>query len=479
MDEHQKRIEAAYLVKCSAQAAYDWLNEHKRPEDEKPSPFDNTPAVLEYLLVRRNDPLIDLGIARFGKSTTAIKRVFNRGNLGVRCAALSNPVVGPEGIFRTAWLNKETLQELIKTGSDAELEALATNPFLDDEAIEHLLEKKEEFAELSEIRYLKVLVGLGKNPRMAQPYDRGILDGWAEYSHGRVFTLAWELARTMEPNQMNAYALLELLQRAHHPVGYENPEEVAARWRIEEEPEEGKHPLGGSFFLRTLLADLMKANDDLLNSDDLALRESFYRRFSVREYKDWPKFIEKDGEHAFDAMVENDGLWRSKDAREDLRDLAWKVPDPHSSMQAPNTRNWVEERKRREHPEWFRDEDEEYSDEPDAVIRRLDKKIDKLANSMDVDFDGYGGDPTVKRIEDKFENLEDKINKIERALDRVEDVESGNLEKVSDGLYDLKSALNEAKSEIYAPRPAPEPVKVVPTWVWIAAAVFAILILMK
>ena len=223
----------------------------------------------------------------------------------------------------------------------------------------------------------------------------------------------------------------------------------------------------------------MKANDDLLNSDDLALRESFYQRFSVREYKDWPKFIEKDGEHAFDAMVENDGLWRSKDAREDLRDLAWKVPDPHSSMQAPNTRNWVEERKRNEHPEWFRDEDEEYSDEPDAVIRRLDKKIDKLANSMDVDFDGYGDDPTVKRIEDKFENLEDKIDRIERALDRVEDVESGNLEKVSDGLYDLKSVLNEVKSEIYAPRPAPEPVKVVPTWVWIAAAVFAILFLMK
>ncbi len=479
MNEHQKRIEAAYLVKCSAQTAYDWLNERKRPENDKPSPFDNTPAVLEYLLVRRNDPLIDLGIARFGKSTKAIKRVFDRGNLGVRCAALSNPVVGPEGFFRTAWLNRETLQELIKTGSDAELEALVTNPYLDDEAVEHILEKKEEFAELSEIEYLRMLIWLGKNPRIAQPYDHAILDGWAEYSHGKVFTLAWELARTMDTNPTNASVLYKLLQRTHHPVGYEKPEEVAARWRIEEEPEEGHHPIESSFFLRTRLADLIEPKDDLLNSDDLALRESFYRRFSVWEYKDWPKFVEKDGKHAFNEMLENDSLWQSEDIRRKLGDLAWEVPDPHHSMDAPNWYNWAEERKRKDHPEWFRDENEEYSDEPDAIIRRLDKKIDKLANSMDVDFDGYGDDPIVKRIEDKFENFEDKIDRIERTLDGMVDAESGNLEKVSDSLYDLRSALNEAKSEFYAPRPDPEPVKVVPTWVWITAAIFTILFLIK
>lgn len=479
MDRHQKRIEAAYLVECSTQAAYDWLYEHRRPEDEGQNLLDDVPGVLEYLLVRRNDPLIDLGIARFGQSTTAIKRVFDRGNLGVRCAALSNPVVGPEGFIGTAWLDIETLQELVKTGSNAELEALATNPFLDESAIENLLEKKEEFAELSESRYLRMLVWLGKNPRMAQSYDRNILDGFAEYSHGRVFTLAWELARTMDATPYNAAVINELLQKTHHPVGFKNPEEVAARWRIEKECKNGDHPIEGSFFLRNLLADLIEANDDLLNSDDLALRESFYRRFSVREYKDWPKFIEKDGKHAFDAIVENDGLWQSKDTREELRDLAWKVPDPQHSMMAPNWCNWAEERKRKEHPEWFRDEDEEYSDEADAVIRRLDKKIDKLANSMDVDFDGYGGDPTVKRIEDKFENLEDKIDMIVRALDRAEDAESGNLEKVSDGLYDLKSALNEAKSEIYAPRSDPEPVKVVPTWVWVAGAILVLLLWLK
>ena len=66
MDGHEKRIEAAYLVGCAPQRAYDWLREHARKDDEAPSILDDEiPAVLEYLLARRNHPLIDLGIARF------------------------------------------------------------------------------------------------------------------------------------------------------------------------------------------------------------------------------------------------------------------------------------------------------------------------------------------------------------------------------------------------------------------------------
>lgn len=474
MDAHQKRVHAAYLAECSAQAAYDWLHEHRRPENDAPGLLDDVPKVLEYLLTRRNDPLIDLGIAQFGKSIRAIKQVFERGNSGVRCAALSNPVVGPAGFMRTAWLDTETLSTLLRTGSNAELEALTTNPFLDSEAIEHLLEKKEEFSELSEIRYLRMLAWLGSNPRMAQSYDRGILDGWAEYHHGAVFTLAWELARTLEPNKMNAYVLYELLRRIEPPGLYENPNEVTARWKIEKETEDGKRSFAYSFSLRTLLADRIEANDDLLNSDDLALRESFYRRFSVREYKDWTKFIEKDGENAFDAILENDGLWRSEDTRRELGDLAWKVPDLHSSMMAPNSFNWTEEGKRKQHPEWFRDEDEEYSNEPDAVIRRLDKKIDKIATSMDVDFDGYGNEPTIMRTEGKIEELSDKIDSIESALDRLNDKEMDGLEGVDNRLDELRASLNEARSEAIAARSNPEPVKIGPILVWIAIAIIAV-----
>lgn len=104
-----------------------------------------------------------------------------------------------------------------------------------------------------------------------------------------------------------------------------------------------------------------------MNSDDLALRESFYQRFSPWKYEEWPKFIEKDGEHAFDSMVANDQLWRSEGLRNTLRRLAWDVPDPTHNMDAPREYNSFEARNRELHPEWFRDEDEEISDEVDPV----------------------------------------------------------------------------------------------------------------
>jgi hypothetical protein len=85
MDKYQQRIEAAYLAQCTAQAAYDWLDTRKHHENEMP-PYVGPRyiKVLEYILVRRLEALIDLGIARFGKSTQAIRRVYQRGTPGDR-----------------------------------------------------------------------------------------------------------------------------------------------------------------------------------------------------------------------------------------------------------------------------------------------------------------------------------------------------------------------------------------------------------
>ena len=80
MNNYETRIEAAYLVRCSPQKAYDWLRDRGHKDVDGPTIFDTNPKVLEYLLVRRNNPLIDLGIAQFGTSTAAIKRVFGRGD---------------------------------------------------------------------------------------------------------------------------------------------------------------------------------------------------------------------------------------------------------------------------------------------------------------------------------------------------------------------------------------------------------------
>jgi|SRR5690554_894854 len=470
MDRYQQRIEAAFLAHCSPQAAYDWLADRRYAGDNGPPWLFDAPETLEYLLVRRKHPLIDLGIARFGHSLPMIRKVFMRGDLGTRCAALASPHVGPRtrsNRINDGWLEEGEFETLVRRGSDAELEALATNRFLNDDALECLLERKEEFGHLSDEKYTKMLIWLGKNPRMSAEYDRRILDGWAEYSHGRVFSLAWELARHLPTTKTNASVLYELLEHTALPVGYDNPEEVLERWRIEEKSKDGSRSIAGSYFLRTRLADVLKPEEKLLDSNDPAVRESFYRRFSPWQFKNWPTFIERDGELAFDAMVENDELWRSAENRQVLRDLAWKVPDPHSSMNAPNTCNAVEERKRRQHPEWFAEEESEYSNAPDAIARRIEKKLDKVVDAVEALPDN-----------DDQANVEARniTDKVERLLERIEDA----------GTYsqnELRQEIHRLRDELLEARAITEPTRCrytrAPVWPWIIVIALLTLILLK
>jgi hypothetical protein len=63
MHDSQKHIAAIFLKHCAPEKAYDWLAERSRSGDESLRwSGDN---VLEYLLLRRTDPLIDVGLAQF------------------------------------------------------------------------------------------------------------------------------------------------------------------------------------------------------------------------------------------------------------------------------------------------------------------------------------------------------------------------------------------------------------------------------
>lgn len=467
MDRYQQRIEAAFLAHCSPQAAYDWLFARRHIGNEGPPWRSDAPKVLEYMLVRRKSPLIDLGIARFGHSSEAIRRVFRRGDLGVRCAAISNAHIGPSGAIRDGWLEEKDIKEIIRSGTKAELESLAKNNCLTDDALEQLIERKEAFADLSGDQYTHMLVWLGRNSRLSAEYDHGILDGWAEYRHGRVFSLAWELARKFSTTQTNAYVLYELLQHTAIPVGYKNPEEVLERWRIEKESKDGSPSLESSYFLRTRLADVLKVDDKLLNASDRAIRASFYRRFSPWQFKDWPAFIERDGELAFDGMVENDELWRSTENRELLRNLAWKVPDPHSSINAPNTYNAVEVRKRRQHPEWFAEEDSKYSNDPNAIVRRIEKKLDKVVGAIEE----FPENSSQVKIEAK-----DITEKVEQILERVENSGIDSQNELRQELHRLRDELVEMRTTT---KVAPCRFTSVPIWPWIVTIVLLVLLLLK
>jgi hypothetical protein len=363
MRKYQQAKTAAYLASCSPDAAYTWLKDSAPADRREQRAIFMRPnnKLLEYILLRRSHPLIDLGLASFGCSQSVVKRVYKRGGSAIRCAAWSNPnnsggVWGPAGI----WCDQATLAELVTQAPVKQLEAFAHNPGLSDDVLCDLVSRSKIFAELSEHRYITALIALGDNLRLHEAYENRHLDGYADYSYHRVFGAAWELTLTAPTTQLWASVLYELLRRCQRSPGFDKKAgEAIERWRIDTPAKDGERHFwpGNSFYLRHIIAGQMPIDENLKTSTDPALRRSFYARFDPARFKDWQSWLEVDGESFVDAAISNEKLWQTEELRHALSRLCWAVPDPSSNMDAPNMFNGMEERMERQHPEWFAKQD--------------------------------------------------------------------------------------------------------------------------
>jgi hypothetical protein len=252
------------------------------------------------------------------------------------------------------------------------------------------------------------------------------MDGWADYSYGRVFTAAWNLAGTVPVEQRWASILEMLLRRCVKPSLVTDPDSLIARWRIDTpRRDDDKYYLpSSSFYLRTRLADLKPAEQALLDSDDLALRLSFYRHFSPWEFKEWPTFLDKDGTEFVDAALYNDQLWRSPQERERLRELTWKAPDLHHSMDMPNSYRAREDYYRKAHPEWFVHEDPAH-DMP-RRIERIEERLNDLTGTPEnsgllsdlaKQVGSFGRRTTLSRVEAVLDGISSRLASIEQRID--------------------------------------------------------------
>ena len=391
MRDHQKRITATFLMHCSQDKAYEWLSNNLKSLEVSQGGFlhrykeQSEHRVLEYLLLRRKNPLIDLGLAQFACTPHVLKTVFARGGAGVRCAVLANPF-----LFDSSLRGDEALinlRQIVSGGNRRELEALALNSHVPDEFYEHLISRTGYFSNLGDLDYKFMLSRLGDNARLSAPYEETRLDGYRDYKYHKVFSAAWQLCATMPTTQEWAAVLFDLLHKAQPPTGFKGVGDTIERWRIDPPKKEDDryYNPGYAFYLRSRLADLLEADEQLLNLPDLALRQSFYRRFSPWKFKNWPEFLEKDGEEFVqEAIRGNLSLWQSREERTKLHQVAWNCPDPHSDMMIPNIYRRREKSIREEHPEWFYDEDDEYNTDASAVARRMENLLksisEKLAN---------------------------------------------------------------------------------------------------
>ena len=123
---------------------------------------------LETVLVKRNPPLINLGLASYGANKNVVAALYkyalepasNAANAkykeGLRIGCLSNTTLPAADIlfhYPQDVIGPEETWRVLSQGSDAEAEALMRNPSVDDDLLEALYQRTEAFAQMSEERW--------------------------------------------------------------------------------------------------------------------------------------------------------------------------------------------------------------------------------------------------------------------------------------------------------------------------------------
>ena len=262
------------------------------------------------------------------------------------------------------------------------MQSLVRNPFLTGDFFENLFYRKNEYAGISDDRLMAIVFRIAGNGRHQRSYDQTYLDGYAEFSYNQAFVAAWDLAKSVPVSRHWASALEGLLTKCERPFGFKDIEETIARWNIDE-PIEGPPDWwkrNSPFRLRVLLAGFLKANDNLLSSDDPALRCSFYQRFSPSQFREWPEFLNKDGSEFVYAALENDSLWKTPKERERLKEVAnWGSPHINDRSDLPNFDRGKKKHLREKYPGLF---DDEHNDPMRQAIKLLEERIDSLSEQI-------------------------------------------------------------------------------------------------
>ena len=141
---------------------------------------------IEALLVERNDPLINLGLACYGTSEEVFKALYKHGlakpadaaderyKRGLRIGCLSNRSVPAAHFvfdFPRQLIGQEEIHRVLAAGDDAEAEALICNPSVSDRLLGELYKRTNAFATLPEERWRHLVYLSRKNERLVTKED--------------------------------------------------------------------------------------------------------------------------------------------------------------------------------------------------------------------------------------------------------------------------------------------------------------------
>ncbi len=243
MRSYEKVIHEAELL-ASPPAVVAGLLRNRSAEMRYWSDNDPVDEEAEAALARRDEPLINLALARYARYGETLRPLFEAGVTGgaIRLAILSNRTPSwlpfscsekPESLFD----DKACAAQWLTSAPAEEICALFENPTLGDNFLADLLSQEKPWDTVPPERLRTFVYLLSRNPRMRESYkerfgDRIIDDGHIQYRYESVFTAAWQLAERVEPTEQWAEALGYLYDCLRTDAfATKEPLALTARWR--------------------------------------------------------------------------------------------------------------------------------------------------------------------------------------------------------------------------------------------------------
>jgi hypothetical protein len=357
--ENQDLI-AFQLSNSQPEAVFEWL---KNNLPTKLNRFGNDRNKLEVTLLRLNNPLIKMGLARFGLDKEVAKEIFATGEPLLRKAVISGPSISNH--FRS-WLDElNVVKSLLAENNKELLFSLLSSTYLPFSIFEDLYERRGDFKGLEDDFFMD-LIGSSLNSNFpyifSEGWVRAIVDVGSSFETEGIeldFTdiykrsqLAWGLFESLPTTSRAAAVLSGLSDRILRAKPYKF--DVLKNIQKWEAPASIEEDIQLEYFqgCRTALGTLLEAEKlkDLCESEDSALRMSYYSAFRFEEPTELDKYNKRDGNLFIEAALNNAWLYRSLDFREALLDCCRGVEFAASGFR------WRSEQLSKIVPHWYFDE---------------------------------------------------------------------------------------------------------------------------
>ena len=314
-------IEAKRLFLSSPEYVYDFLEKHAD---------DNLPSEIFETLLKRNNELITLGLARFCNDQEILKKLFinasDKGGEAIRCAVLSN-INCKFSIIGT--FDEEELKGILERATEAEIEAIMRNKSVMGSYLTDIFKRTGIGVNLSDDQwFLCCIHALYLNPNLRQDYQSeaptGYSEGWENYEHGKATDAAWQLLENAPLTDKWAINLSHVFSYRQiflsHSCNDDFFQRVFSKWKSD-------NPKLERYFgeLRMWMGAYVPKSRELhkwmSNHEDKYIRFGHYYSFDTDDPSELEKYYSQDGRDFIQIANSNNNLFRHEKVRNKLREL--------------------------------------------------------------------------------------------------------------------------------------------------------------